>query len=140
MRNENLMDRFHGNPKSGADQHHRDAEGGDWFGFAVAVRMFGIRWRRRDDNAAPNHQGTKYVGERFDAVGDQRLRVAEDAAERFESGQQRVGAQPEQGRMDAALLSVSIHSEPVIANRRKVKTGRLDYWRLRTMLSGQAAP
>ena len=53
------------------------------FGLAVAVGMVFVRRRRRHDHAAPDDDGTENVRERFAGVGDERVRMADDAGDEF---------------------------------------------------------
>jgi hypothetical protein len=123
MRGDNLMDRFDGDPERGAKQHRCDSDGGDCLGLAVAVRMFFIRGNIGDHDAAPDDKGTDDVGEGFDAVGDKRLRMAEDTRDGLGGRQNSVHAQANQGGVDAAFKS-ALHAAALIARRTKVKRGR----------------
>ncbi len=116
------------NPAGSEQQHDGNGRGGDGFGLAVAVGMVIVRRRFSDDEAAPDDDGTKNIGERFHRVGDERLRMAEDAREKFRHDQRDVRGEAEERGAQTALQAVGRHAKmkhelapfakPVAASRR----------------------
>src|SRR5665213_3887998 len=91
-------------------QHRGNHRGGERLGLAVAVGMILVRRRLGDDESAPNDDGTKDVRERFHRVGDERLRMAEDAREKFRDGQRDVCGEAEERGAETALQAVGWHA------------------------------
>ena len=69
------------NPAGREQQHRRNNRRRERLGLAVAVGMVFVRRVRRHDDAAPDDDGTENVRERFDGVGDERVRMADNARE-----------------------------------------------------------
>ena len=63
-------------------------------GLAVAIRMFLVRRRGGDDDAAPDDQRIENVRKRFRRVRDERVRMAEDSREKFCRAQNDVHRDP----------------------------------------------
>ena len=70
----------------------------------IFIRRFG-----RDHESAPDDHRTEDVGERFDGVGNQRVRMADDAGGEFARGQNGVDHQPEKGGAKSAFQPVGRH-------------------------------
>ena len=75
------------NPQRRPQQHRGNDGGGNRLGLAVAVGMVFVRRRRRHDQSAPDDERTENVGEGFDGIGDERVRMAEDAGGEFRARQ-----------------------------------------------------
>jgi len=73
--------------------------------------MIFIRRRLRHDEAAPDDDGTEDVRERFHCVRDERLRMAEDAREKFRDGQRDVRGEAEERGTQTAFEAGGRHAE-----------------------------
>ena len=92
-------------------QHGGNHGGGDRLRLAVAVRMVVIRRRLGHDESAPDDHGTENVRERFHRVGDERLRMAENAGEKFRERQHDVRGEAEERGAQAAMEAIGRHGE-----------------------------
>ena len=100
---DDALQRVVGNQAGGQQQHGGNRGGGERFGFAVAVGMILVRRRLGHDQPAPDDDGAENVRERFHGVGDERLRMAEEAGEKFRDGQRHVHGQAEKRGAQTAL-------------------------------------
>ena len=99
------------NPCSREKEHTRDNGSRQWFGFAMAVRVVLVGRLSSDNQPAPNDDGTENVSEGFDGVGNQRMRMAEDARDQFGRGEKAVYAKTEKGRAQTAFEPLIEHTE-----------------------------
>ena len=72
-------------------------------GLAVAVGMVFVRRRLGHDEAAPDDDGAENIRERFHRVGNERLRMAENAGEKFGDGQRDVRGEAKKRGAETAL-------------------------------------
>ena len=125
---ENPAERMIRNHAGGQQQHRGDDCGGERLGLAVAVGMVLVRRRLGHDQPAPDDDGTENVRERFHRVGDERLRMAEDAGEKFRDGQRRVHGEAEERGAQAALEAAGRHGE-LLTTKHKKRHERNWVWR-----------
>jgi len=81
--------------------------------------MVVIRRRLGHHQPAPDDDGTKNIRQRFDRVRDQRLRVAEDAREKFRDHEGHVHGEAEKRGAQAALQAIERHAELLTKERGK---------------------
>ena len=110
MRGENLPDRLDDDQKRRPHQHGRHRGCRHRLGPAITVRMVGVGRSIADGDAAPDNDRACDVARRLDAVGDQRVRMAEDACGQLHARQNRVGGESQQGRRNTSLNSARLHA------------------------------
>ena len=76
--------------------------------------MIFVRRRRGHHQTAPDNGGAQQVGQRFDAVCDQRVGMPGDACYHLRRREQSVGDHPDKGHAQAAL-ETGVRHEPSIA-------------------------
>ncbi len=69
------------------------------FGFSVSVRMIFVGGFERYSQTAPHDERTDDIRARFDAVGDERTRTAENAARYFNRGKRGVDKNSDERRI-----------------------------------------
>jgi hypothetical protein len=102
VRSDNLADRLDRDRDGRAEQHEGDHRCRQRFRLAVAKRVVGIGVPRRDPQSAPDDRRRENVGGRFDAVGDQRVRVSQHPGEDLDDRQAGVDQEAELRAADAA--------------------------------------
>ena len=117
MRRGDLANGFDADAAGGEQQQGGDDSRRDRFSFAVTIRMLPICRGRGDHQAAPNHDGTENVRQRFHCVGHEGIRVAEEAGGQFRHRQHRINCQTDKGGAQTAL-------EPFIRHARIVSGGQ----------------
>ena len=96
-------------PQRRPQQHRGDDGGGNRFGLAVAVGMVFVRRRRRHDQSAPHDERTENVGEGFNRIGDERVRMAGNARGEFRARQHDIDGHARKGGAQAALEAIQWH-------------------------------
>jgi hypothetical protein len=103
VRRADLADRLDGDARGGHEEHGGHERGGERLGLAVAVGVVGVGRRGGDGEAAPDDQRGDDVGRRLDRVGDEGVRVAEDAGGELDAGEQRVDREADLRGTDAGV-------------------------------------
>jgi hypothetical protein len=101
------LNRLDGDPDRGRHQHHSDDGGSNRLGLAVSPWMFIVGVQCREPQPAPDNQRTDDVGQRFDGVGEQGKRVAEDSGHSLPDREPRVDEDPRPRRADPIGLSAN---------------------------------
>ena len=103
MRLDDFTHRLDRDPHRREQQHGRDDGRGDGFRFAMTVGMIFVRRRRGHHEAAPDDDRAEQIGQRFDSVRDQRMRMPDEAGEHLRSCEQDIGDHSQKRHAQAAL-------------------------------------
>ena len=93
MRAKNLAHTFDGQDGSGGQNPECNDDGSQRLSFTMAIGMRRVGWSRRETQAAPNDDGAGDVERRFDAIGDERVRVTEYSTGDLNNGEDDVDKQ-----------------------------------------------
>ncbi len=93
-----LENRIPGNRSGGDEQGRSRKHAGQRFVFSMPVGVVRIRGTKREMKTRPGDQRRKDVARRFDAVGDQRIRISNDADGDFHGHENDIHAEREQSQ------------------------------------------
>ena len=94
VRREDLAHRENDDPRRRADQQQADGCRGQRLRLAVAERIAVVRLTRRKPQTTPDDHGREDIGGRFDAVGDESVRMPDDTGEHLDDGENGVDQHP----------------------------------------------
>ena len=87
---EDLVDGLDEDADTRQPDERRNNERGERLGLAVPVGVVAVGGFGTDVEAAPDHDRSHDVCDRFDRIGDQRVAVPDDAGQELEHGQREV--------------------------------------------------
>ena len=90
MRQTNFPQTLIGKPKGGGQNPDRNDNCGNWFGFAVAIRMRRIRRSRGEFQTTPDDGRPGNIGGGLNSIGDEHVGVAKHAGHDFDRGQDNI--------------------------------------------------
>jgi hypothetical protein len=108
---EEFAGRIEGDSSGSQQQHGGDDGGGNGLGLAVTVGMIFIGWNLSDHHCAPDHDGAEDIGERFDGIGNERVRMPDEAGSEFSGCEQGVENHAEPGCAETAIEAFRCHEE-----------------------------
>src|ERR1041384_6882173 len=106
----NFSKGLNGNPDGCDEQHSCKRRGVERCSLAVVVGMIFIRMLCSNNGSAPHDDGAENVGERFDGVGDERVRMAEYPGSEFGARQNGVDDQTHEGDTQTSLQASVRHA------------------------------
>ena len=107
MRDDDLAYALHGQTDGGGDDREGHGDGGQRLGFAVAVRMLFVRRLCGDFQAKPDGERAEDIERGLDAVGDERVAMAEDARDDFDEREEEIYGHADQSQPRDGAVAAS---------------------------------
>jgi len=121
VRMHDSRDRGDGDPDRGEQKQRGDDSRGEGFGLAVAIRMVFIGGLSSDDESAPDDNRAEQIGQGFDGIGDQSMRLAGNAREELGRDQDGIDRQADKGGAQAPSESGISHGEKLLRGATEMK-------------------